>query len=133
MVYLCVGTWPVYGNPTLGLFLNHFRSSDKAREEGEREREEHYLIATCLTRGQDTYNEKQRRAFKGNLLIQYREPRISVRNESLVSPDDTRAFSIARTDSPAKPRRESQPKGRGLASGKDKLFPPPLSRLRLVG
>lgn len=68
-----MGTWPVYGNPTLGLFLNHSKLIHKEREKGrdrERERKEYYLIATCLTRvpAGKIYNEKQRRAFKGNLL-----------------------------------------------------------------
>lgn len=88
-------------------FQTTFGAQTKREKKGERKKERGALFDRHLSDSRARYTQREATAaFKGNLLMQYREPRISVRNESLVLPDDTRASSIARTDSPAKPRGE---------------------------
>lgn len=128
VVYLCMGTWPVYGNPTLGLFLNHSRSSwtKRGKEESQRERErekqrreEHYLIATCLTPRARYTTRSNDELLKGIFLCNIENHIFRFVMNRLT----TRAFSIPRTDSLAKPRRESEPKGRGLCKWQRQAFP----------
>lgn len=81
---------------------------DKARGGERREREKEAkrraLFDRHLSDSRARYTTRSNGLLKGIFLCDIvSDPRILVRNESLVSPDDIRAFSIARTDSLAKP------------------------------